>query len=604
MKRHLALFLAVLTLNAFAAEPAFAPVHLDHKGERWAESTLRHMTLEGKIGQMIMIWVHVQYMNGQSPEYQKLTDAIHTYHLGGFGVSVAVDGGLLQKGDPMEAAYLTNSLQKQSKYPLLMAADFERGSSMRLIGPTDFPAAMAFGATGDPALARQFGQVSALEARAIGIHWNWFPDADVNSNPANPIINTRSFGEDPAQVSTMVTAYIQGARGAGLLTTAKHFPGHGDTDTDSHLALARVTGNTDRLNSLELVPFRAAIAAGVDSVMIGHLLVPAVESDPNRPASVSGSVITGLLKNQLGFKGLVVTDGMDMNGLVNTFSGTRPQISAEESIDAVLAGDDMLILPPDLDGAYHGLIDAVHQGRISQQRIDESVLKILRMKASVGLNTNRLVSLDEAQKNVAAPDSVTLAQTVADRAITLAKDTANLVPLKLSGTEDKGKGLTAVIFNDSPRGSDGSRAFIAELRQRAPEATILAVDNINAKFISDSVLNAVKDANRVIILAEAVPSGGRIRAGNATGSAGLDTAPAELLTSIAKTAGNKTIFTAFGNPYTGVNVPGIETYICTFSNVPTSARALVHALFAEIPISGHLPVTLPGIATRGTGLTR
>jgi beta-N-acetylhexosaminidase len=604
MKRHLALFLAALTLNAFAAEPAFAPVHLDHKGERWAESTLRHMTLEEKIGQMIMIWVHVQYMNGQSPEYQKLTDAIHTYHLGGFGVSVAVDGGLLQKGDPMEAAYLTNSLQKQSKYPLLMAADFERGASMRLIGPTDFPAAMAFGATGDPALARQFGQVSALEARAIGIHWNWFPDADVNSNPANPIINTRSFGEDPAQVSTMVTAYIQGARGAGLLTTAKHFPGHGDTDTDSHLALARVTGNSDRLNSLELVPFRAAISAGVDSVMIGHLVVPAVESDPNKPASVSGSVITGLLKDKLGFKGLVVTDGMDMNGLVSTFSGTRPQISAEESIAAVLAGDDMLILPPDLDGAYHGLIDAVHQGKISQQRIDESVLKILRMKASVGLNTNRLVSLDEAAKSIAAPESVTLAQTVADRAITLAKDSANLVPLKFTGAEDKGKGLTAIIFTDSPRGSDGARAFTAELRQRAPEATILAVDNVNAKFISDSVIEAVKQADRVVILAEAVPSGGRTRAGNATGSAGLDTAPAELLTSIAKTAGNKTIFTAFGNPYTGVNVPGIETYICTFSNVPTSARALVHALFAEIPISGHLPVTLPGIATRGTGLTR
>jgi beta-N-acetylhexosaminidase len=504
----------------------------------------------------------------------------------------------------MEAAFLTNSLQKQSKYPLLMAADFERGASMRLIGATDFPAAMAFGAAGDPALARQFGQVSALEARAIGIHWNWFPDADVNSNPANPIINTRSFGEDPAQVSTMVTAYIEGARGAGLLTTAKHFPGHGDTDTDSHLALARVTGDTARLNSLELIPFRAAIAANVDSVMIGHLVVPAVERDPNKPASVSGNVITGLLKDKLGFKGLVVTDGMDMNGLVSTFSGTRPQISAEESIAAVLAGDDMLILPPDLDGAYHGLIDAVHQGKISQRRIDESVLKILRMKASVGLNTNRLVSLDDAAKNIAAPESVTLAQTVADRAITLAKDSANLVPIKLANAEDKGKGLTAVIFTDSPRGSDGGRTFIAELRQRAPDATILAVDNVNAKFIADSVFDAVKQADRVVILAEAVPSGGRIRGGNSTGSAGLDTGPAQLLASIAKTAGDKTIFTAFGNPYTGVNVPGIETYICTFSNVPTAARALVRALFAEIPIHGHLPVTLPAIASRGAGIAR
>ncbi len=596
MKRYLALLLAALTLTASSAEP----VHLDRKGERWATSTLRKMSLEEKIGQMLMIWVHVQYMNTQSPEYQKLIEAVHTYHLGGFGVSVAVEGGLLQKGDPMEAAFLTNSLQKQSKYPLLMAADFERGASMRLIGPTDFPAAMAFGATNDPALAREFGRVSALEARAIGIHWNWFPDADVNSNPANPIINTRSFGEDPAEVSTMVTAYIQGARGAGLLTTAKHFPGHGDTDTDSHLALARVTGNTDRLNSLELVPFRAAIAAGVDSVMIGHLVVPAVEPDPNKPASVSGNVITGLLKDKLGFKGLVVTDGMDMNGLVSTFSGTRPQISAEESIAAVLAGDDMLILPPDLDGAYHGLIDAVHQGRISEKRIDESVLKILRMKASVGLNQNRFVSLDDAAKAIAAPESITLAQSVADRAITLAKDKASLVPLQPSQKEK----LTAVVFTDSPRGSDGGRAFITELRQRAPDATILAVDNVDAKFISESVLKAVKEADRVLVLAEAVPSAGRVRGGNASGSAGLDSGPAELLADIAKTAGDKTIYAAFGNPYTGVSVSGIDTYVCTFSNVPTSARALVRALFGEIPIHGKLPVTLPGIASRGTGIDR
>jgi beta-N-acetylhexosaminidase len=599
--RTTALLIAALTLQAFAAEPSgFAPVHLDRKGERWAQTTLRRMPLEEKIGQMIMVWVHVQFMNTQSPDYQKLTEAIHTYHLGGFGVSVGTDGPLLLKGDPIEAAFLTNSLQKQSKYPLLMAADFERGASMRLIGPTDFPAAMAFGATGDPALARQFGRVSAQEARAIGIHWNWFPDADVNSNPANPIINTRSFGEDPAQVSAMLTAYIEGARGAGLLTTAKHFPGHGDTDTDSHLALARVTGDTTRLNSLELVPFRAAIAAGVDSVMIGHLVVPAIEPDPNKPASVSPNVITGTLKNQLGFKGLVVTDGMDMNGLVSTFSGTRPQVSAEESIAAVLAGDDMLILPPDLDGAYHGLIDAVHQGRISQKRIDESVLKILRMKASVGLNTKRLVSLDEAQKNIAAPESIALAQTVADRAITLAKDNANLVPIQPAQKEK----LTAVIFTDSPRGSDGSRAFISELRQRAPEATILSVDNVNAKYVSDNVLHAVQQADRVIILAEAVPSAGRIRAGNATGSAGLDSGPAQLLASIAQTAGPKTIYAAFGNPYTGINVAGLETYLCTFSNVPTSARALVRTLFGEIPIRGHLPVTLPGMAKRGTGLIR
>jgi beta-N-acetylhexosaminidase len=599
MKKHLALILAVLTLQAFAAEP----VHLDRKGERWASTTLRHMTLEEKIGQMIMVWAHVEFMNTTGPDYTHLVDEIHQYHLGGFGVTVGTDGPLLLKGDPIEAAFITNSLQKQSRLPLIMAADFERGASMRLIGPTDFPAAMAFGAAGDPALARQFGRVSALEARAIGIQWNWFPIADVNSNPANPIINTRSFGEDPAQVSALLSAYIEGARAAGLLTTAKHFPGHGDTDTDSHLALARVTGDTARLNSLELVPFRAAISAGVDSVMIGHLIVPAVEPDPNRPASVSSNIINGLLRKDLGFHGLVVTDGLGMNGLLKTFSGTPAQVSAEEAVAAVQAGNDVLCLPPDLDVAYHGLLDAVHNGTISRQRIDESVLRILRMKASVGLNTNRFVSLDDAAKAVAAPESVTLAQTVADRAITLAKDDAHLFPLEASQSDAKDK-LTAVVFTDSPRGSDGSRAFIAELRQRAPGATILSVDNLNARFVSENVLRAVQHADRVLVLAEAVPSAGRIRAGNATGSAGLDTGPAQLLASIAQSAGSKTIYAAFGNPYTGIHVPGIQTYLCTFSNVPTSARALVRALFGEIPIHGRLPVTLPGIAARGTGLDR
>ena len=597
MKKLAAIILtAAITLYASAAEP----VHLDRKGERWAVSTLRRMSLEEKIGQMIMVWAHAEFMNTQSAEYTQLTGEIRQYHLGGFGVTVGSDGQLI-KGDPLEAAFLTNSLQKQSRLPLLMAADFERGASMRLLGPTDFPAAMAFGAAGDPALARDFGRVSALEARAIGIQWNWFPVADVNSNPANPIINTRSFGEDPAQVSALLSAYIQGARSAGLLTTAKHFPGHGDTDTDSHLALARVTGDAARLNSLELVPFRAAIAAGVDSVMIGHLVVPAVEPDPNKPASVSANVIDGLLRKQLGFQGLVITDGLGMNGLLKTFSGTPAQVSAAEAVAAVQAGNDILCLPPDLDAAYHGLLDAVRNGTIPQKRIDESVLRILRLKASVGLDKNRFVPLAEAASAVAAPESVALAQTVADRAITLAKDSANLVPLQPALAKGK---LTAVVFTDSPRGSDGSRAFIAELRQRAPDATILSVDSVNAKFVSDNVVRAIQDADRVLVLAEAVPSAGRIRAGSSTGSAGLDTGPAQLLASIVQSAGNKTIYAAFGNPYTGVSVPGIQTYLCTFSNVPTSARALVRALFGEIPIHGKLPVSLPGIAPRAFSLDR
>src|ERR1700761_2153355 len=254
--------MVVLTAACALAAHAAAPVHLDRRGERWATATLRRMTIEEKIGQMIMPWAHIEFMNVHNADYLRLREEMRKYHVGGFGVTVFADGPSLSKSEPYEAAELTNGLQRDSKYPLLFAADFERGLSMRMNGATGFPAAMAFGATGDTQLARDFGRVTAEEARAIGVQWNWFPVADVNSNPANPIINTRSFGEDPAQVGKLVAAYIGGARSEGMLTTVKHFPGHGDTDTDTHLTLARVTASKERLDQLELVPFRDAIAAG------------------------------------------------------------------------------------------------------------------------------------------------------------------------------------------------------------------------------------------------------------------------------------------------------------------------------------------------------
>jgi beta-N-acetylhexosaminidase len=583
---------------------AATPVHLNRDGERWAAATLHKMTLEEKVGQMIMVWARVQFLNVESPEYVELREDMRKYHVGGFGVTVATDGPLLVKSQPLEAAFLTNGLQRDSKYPLLFAADFERGLAMRLTGATAFPAAMAFGAAGDKKLAREFGRISAEEARAIGIQWNWFPVADVNSNPANPIINTRSFGEDPTVVSEMVAAYIDGAHQGGMMTTVKHFPGHGDTDTDSHLALARVTANTDRLNSLELVPFRAAIAAQVDAVMVGHLIVPAIEPDANKPASISSRVINGLLKQQLGFHGLVVTDAIDMAGLKQVFSGTESEISGAEAVAAVRAGNDMVIIPGDLDGAYNGLLHAVERGEITQKRLDESVLKILRMKASVGLNRSRLVDVANVEKAIARPENLAIAQKVADSAVTLVVDEKKLVPLRAAEPEAKSSGLVVVIFTDTPRGSDGSRAFVQDLRQRAPNATVFYVDATNAGFISNDVLAAVKGASRVIAVAESVPNPRRTTSGHAGGSVALDAGPAGLLAAIVKAAGAKTIVAAFGNPYTGDSVLGIQSYICTFSDQPVSAASLAGALFGEIPIHGRLPVTVPGLGVRGAGLDR
>lgn len=598
--RSLLLLVAFMPVIAIAASVA-APVHLDRKGDRWAVATLRKMSIEEKIGQMIMPWARIQFMNVESPEYLELREEMRKYHVGGFGVTVFTDGPSLLKSEPLEAAALTNNLQRDSKYPLLFAADFERGLSMRLNGATSFPAAMAFGAAGDKELARQFGSITAQEARAVGIHWNWFPVADVNSNPANPIINTRSFGEDPALVGEMVAAYIGGARSEGMLTTVKHFPGHGDTDTDSHLTLARSNATMERLNRVELVPFRDAIKAGVDSVMTAHITVPAIEPDPNKPASVSSNVITGLLKDQLGFKGLVVTDALDMGALTRVFSGNIAEVSAAEAVAAIQAGNDMVIIPADLDGAYNGLLDAVKRGTISQKRIDDSVLKILRMKASVGLDRSRFVDLSAVDKAIARPSNLTTAQTVADRAVTLARDANKLLPLRIPVAPSS---IVAVIFTDNARTSEGARTLARQLRQRVPNATILYVDETNVSFVSSQVLAAVKDATTVIAVAEAVPSARRTVGGQGKGSVDLDQNAAQLLADIVKTAANKTVVAAFGNPYIGTQIPGIGTYVCTFSDTPTSAVSLIRALFGELPIHGRLPVTLPGLAQRGSGLDR
>ena len=276
------ILLLALSSPSFAGDfQRVAPVHLDHDGEKWAQKTLKKLSLEEKIGQMFMIRLAMpQFVNLKNPEYLNWLDQIQRYHLGSVLLTVPAEGPSLSKSEPYEAAMLINQLQRASKLPLLVAADYERGLTMRLNGTTVFPHSMAFGAAGKPEFAEQFGKIVAEESRAIGVQWNLMPIADVNSNPANPVINTRSFGEDPAQVSSLVTAYIRGARNNGLLTAAKHFPGHGDTATDSHLGLAAVNRTREQINQIDLPPFRAAIAAGTDAVMVAHITAPVSNQTP------------------------------------------------------------------------------------------------------------------------------------------------------------------------------------------------------------------------------------------------------------------------------------------------------------------------------------
>ena len=298
-------FTLALSTLSFAKKDEFqrpGPVHLDKKGERWAQESLKKMSLEEKIGQMFVIWSRAQFMNVNSQEYLNLRDTMHKYHIGAFGLTVRYEDGFLYKNEPLEAAMVINQLQQDSAFPLIFAADFERGLGMRLNGTTSFPHAMAFGATNNVEYARESGRITAQEARAIGVQWNWFPDADVNSNPANPIINTRSFGEDPKEVGAMAAAYIEGAHEFGMLVTAKHFPGHGDTDTDSHLAVPHVNADQGHLESVELPPFQTAIKAGVDAILVAHIVVPALDPDPNHVATISPAIVTDLLQKQMGFK--------------------------------------------------------------------------------------------------------------------------------------------------------------------------------------------------------------------------------------------------------------------------------------------------------------
>jgi beta-N-acetylhexosaminidase len=557
-----------------------------------------------------MVRLQADFLNAESPEYLQLAGEIHKYNLGGFLMTVRWEPPFLYRSEPYEAAILLNRLQQDSKLPLLIGADFERGLTMRLRSGTEFPHAMAFGAAGKLEYAEAFGRISAQEARAIGVHWNFFPDADVNSNPANPIINTRSFGEDPRQVGDLAAAYIRAARANGMLTTAKHFPGHGDTATDSHLGLAQVTGDEKRLESVELPPFRQSIEAGVDAVMIAHVTVPALEPDPNRVATTSPAV-NRLLEDKLGFRGIIVTDALDMAGLTRLYAHDI----GRAAVDSFKAGSDVLLIPADLDASYRAMLEAVQSGEITTQRLDASVLKILKAKASIGLEKSSLVDVRQVTEQIGKPENVAIGRQIAQDAITLVRDNGRVLPLKHSGTvapslpyqkaADVGSRLLTVIFSEDVR-TEAGRTLEKDIRARAPDVNVIYVDPNIANAEADSVLKAVDQAQDVVAAVYIVPAAGKAiqTANGVTNSVAMADASGALLQKILEHAAPKTIVLAMGNPYLAQDFPAVENYICTFSSVGVSEMAVVKALFGEVPIRGHLPVSIPNVAQRGAGIER
>jgi beta-N-acetylhexosaminidase len=389
-----------------------------------------------------------------------------------------------------------------------------------------------------------------------------------------------------------------------MLTTVKHFPGHGDTATDSHLGVASVNGDRAHLDSIELPPFRQAIAAGVDSVMVAHVTVPALDSDPNHVASISPAVVTDLLEKQLGFKGLIVTDALDMAGLTHLFADNI----GRAAVEAFKAGNDLLIIPADLGASYESMLKAVRSGEISQQRLDHSVLKILKIKAGLGLNKSRTVDLGAIANTVGKPENIAFGQQVADAAITLVRDNGKVLPLKSKGTakgglpymtrEETHNQVVAVLFSDDMRTESG-RAFGREFRARIPDAHVIYVDPRTAAGMSDEVVKAVDEAQTVVAAVYVIPTAGKV--GN---SVAMADATGTLLQQVLDHAAEKTAVVAMGNPYLASDFLKIENYMCTFSNATVSEVGAIKALFGEIPIRGHLPVTIPNVAQRGAGLER
>ena len=590
------------------------PGRVTKAGRQWAEQTLKRLSLEEKIGQMLQIRSYADYRNFDSIEYKYLRDEIQKYHIGSLVIGMNFNNAGPVRSSPLNSATVANHLQSDSKLPLLLAADVERGVGSRLNDAPSFPWPMAWGAVGDARTVERFGAITAREARAAGIQWALAPVVDVNSNPANPVINDRSFGEDPKQVSMLASAYIHGAHENGLLVTAKHFPGHGDSSVDSHRGIPSIDGDGEHLARFEFPPFQKAIEEDADSIMLAHARVPAIDPDPNKIATISFKIVTSVLKEQLRFKGVVLTDALEMKGITSLYDPQKGSPTALAAVDAVKAGCDVIMIPTDLDGAFHGIIDAVRGGEISESRIDESVRKILLMKASVGLHKNRFVDVEHVAELVSKPEDVVFAQEVADRAITLVRNSEKLLPLRRStavvpqkvaaGYEIASKHkLIGVVLTEALESANG-QAFEKEFLARRPDGHVFYVDRRTANAGGVQVLQSIKEADEVVVAAYVVHGGARqaVVNGETLTSYGLRGPSGELLKKILAVAAEKTVVVALGSPYLIANFPQIQNYMCTYAMATTSEISAVKALFGEIQNHAKLPVTLPGVAPRGFSL--
>ena len=554
-------------------------------GAAWADSVIASLSIRDRVAQLVWPFVLGDYVPEGSAEWTRISRLVTEQHVGGFIVSV---------GGPIDIAAKMNALQELSRLPLLVSADLETGAGFRarggyflpnaidLGGATSFPWQMALGAVRDTVLAYEMAKATALEARALGIHVAFGPVLDVNNNPANPVIGARSYSEDPALTARLGAAFVRGLQENGVVATGKHFPGHGDTETNSHLALATVTASRARLDTVELVPFREAVRAGVGAIMTFHGFLPALDSS-GVPATLSPLVMTDLLRRDMHFDGLLFTDAMDMAGVVDRFG------AVEAAKRAISAGNDILLMPANIAGAIDAVVAGLAEGRYTEERLNASVRRVLLLKDKLGLERERKVSLEKVRSVVGAPAHAELAQTIADRSIVLGRDAGKLVPLS-AGTR-----VRAVTY--ARRADLGAGvAFNAELRRLGVQFTS---DYINA---DDSLPNldvflASVDTSDVVVI------GSYVNISSSSATAGAPPAFEALMKGLeARTS--RVILVAFGSPYALLQAPETPTYMVSWGGFAASQRAAARALAGETAITATLPISIPPLLPFGAGEQR
>jgi beta-N-acetylhexosaminidase len=568
-----------------AAEEEAAPEVLPPTAS-WAERTLGGLTLRQKVGQMMMPWVIGDFAPEGSRSHERITGLIRDQAIGGVIMSV---------GQPTEVAAKVNDLQRHAEIPLLVAADLETGAGFRmwgavympgtieLGGATNFPSLMAVGATGDTALAYQMGAVTALEARAVGIQVPFAPVLDVNNNPSNPIINVRSFGEDPDLVARMGAAFVRGMQENGAIATGKHFPGHGDTGTDSHLALPTIDVSRTRMDTVELKPFRSAIEAGIGGIMTAHITVPSLNGGNGTPATLSAAVLTGLLRDEMGFDGIVFTDAMDMAAISGRLG------SGEAAARAVEAGADIILMPASVEGALQGIVDAVNNGRIPESRIDRSVRRLLDTKETLGLDLNRAVDLAAVHAVVGIPAHTAVADEIARRSITLIRNGGNLLPLR--GTRS-----ARVLSITYRRASDvlAGRYFNQRLRATYPRLSTVELDRDASAALYEGLLRQARQSSLVVVSTY-------VTAVSYSGTVAVPKEVSDFVKALAR-ADVPHIVVSFGNPYLITEFPDVQAYLLAWSGSQASQRAAAGALFGDFAIEGRTPTRIPAFARIGDGI--